>query len=55
MKPAPAQNVLGNTKSERFENAICTIFRVSKETLLKSEAKLKTMNRRMRAKAKKPA
>jgi hypothetical protein len=41
MKPLPAPNVPGNTEAEKFENAVRKIFSVSKEELLKQEAKLK--------------
>lgn len=41
MKPAPAPNVAGNTEAERFDNAVRKIFSVSKEDLLKREAKWK--------------
>lgn len=41
MKPLPAPNVSGNTEAERFDNAVRTIFTVSKEDVLKEEAKWK--------------
>ena len=41
MKPLPAPNVPGNTDAERFDNAVRKIFSVSKEELLKREAKEK--------------
>jgi hypothetical protein len=41
MKPAPAPNVPGNTEAERFDNALRKMFTVSKEDLLKEEAKWK--------------
>jgi hypothetical protein len=40
-KPAPAPHVPGATPWERFDNAIRSVFKVSKEALLKEEAKLK--------------
>ena len=51
MKPAPAPHVPGNTEFERFDNAVRMIFTVSKEELLKREAKWKrTRARKKRAK-----
>jgi uncharacterized membrane protein len=41
MKPAPAPNVPGNTEAERMDNALRKILTVSKEDLLKAEAKWK--------------
>ncbi len=41
MKPLPAPNVPGNTEAERFDNAVRKMFSVSKEELLKREAKWK--------------
>lgn len=41
MKPLPAPNIPGNTEAERFDNAVRKIFSVSKEELLKREAKWK--------------
>jgi len=41
MKPAPAPNVPGNTEAERMDNALRKILTVSKEALLKEEAKWK--------------
>jgi hypothetical protein len=41
MKPLPAPNVPGNTEAERFDNAVRRMFSVSKEELLKREAKWK--------------
>ncbi len=41
MKPAPAPNVPGNTEAERFDNAVRKMFSVSKEELMKREAKWK--------------
>jgi hypothetical protein len=39
MKPAPAPNVPGSTEFERFDNAFRKVLTVSKEDLLKAEAK----------------
>jgi len=47
MKPLPAPKVPGNTEAERFDNAVRKMLCVSKEDLLKEEAKDK------RAKARK--
>ena len=41
MRPLPAPNVPGNTEAERFDNAVRKIFSVSKEEVLKREAKWK--------------
>lgn len=41
MKPLPAPNVPGKTEAERMDNAIRKMFSVSKEDLLKKEAKWK--------------
>jgi hypothetical protein len=46
MKPAPAPNVPGNTEAERFDNAVRKMFSVSKEELLKREAKWKRARER---------
>lgn len=46
MKPAPAPHVPGNTEAERFDNAVRTIFTVSKEAYLKEEARLKKLRER---------
>jgi len=40
-KPTPAPNVPGNTEAERMDNALRKILTVSKEDLLKEEAKWK--------------
>jgi hypothetical protein len=55
MKPAPAANVPGNTERERMDYAVRKMFRVPKETVLQKEARQLAINRRKRAKAKKPA
>jgi hypothetical protein len=39
MKPLPAPNVPGNTDAERFDNAVRKMFTVSKDDVLKAEAK----------------
>jgi hypothetical protein len=41
MKPLPAPNIPGKTDFERFDNAVRKMFSVSKEELLKREAKWK--------------
>jgi hypothetical protein len=41
MKPLPAPNVPGNTDAERMSNALRKVLTVSKEDLLKEEAKWK--------------
>jgi|SRR5436309_11445789 len=41
MKPASAPDVPGNTEFERFDNAVRKVVTVSKEDLLKAEAKWK--------------
>jgi hypothetical protein len=41
MKPAPAPNIPGNTEFERFDNAFRKVLTVSKEDLVKAEAKWK--------------
>jgi len=55
MKPQPPPYVPGSTEAERFDNAIRQIFSVSKEDVLREEARQKAANRKKRAKAKKPA
>ena len=51
MKPLPAPHVPGNTEWERFDNAFRKIITISKDALLKDEAK----QARERKRAKKPA
>ena len=41
MKPLPAPAVPGNSEAERMDNAVRQMFTVSKEALLKEEAKQK--------------
>jgi hypothetical protein len=56
MKPAPAPNVPGKTEFERIDNAVRAMFNVSKEDVLKEEAKRKKARARARKKrAKKPS
>jgi hypothetical protein len=51
MRPLPAPDVPGDTEWERFDNAFRKIITVSKEALLKDEAKRKrARERRKRAK-----
>jgi hypothetical protein len=52
MRPAPAPNVPGDTPSERMRNARHMVLAVSKEDLLKREAKWKQAPARKRAKTK---
>jgi hypothetical protein len=46
MKPLPAPNVPGKTEFERFDNAMRQVFTVSKDDLLKKEAKDKRKKER---------
>jgi hypothetical protein len=50
MKPLPAPNVPGNTPSERLSNALRMVLSVSKEDLLKKEARTKRVRDKKRAK-----
>jgi len=51
MKPSPPPHVPGNTDAERMDNAVRALFSVSKEDLLKAEAKEKLARaRKKRAK-----
>ncbi len=51
MKPLPPPYVPGNTEAERMDNAVRKMFSVSKEALLKHEAKeARTRERKKRAK-----
>jgi hypothetical protein len=52
MKPLSAPSVPGNTEAERFDNAVRKMFTVSKEALLREEAKQKRTRDTKRAKAK---
>jgi hypothetical protein len=53
MKPLPPPHVPGNSEAERFDNAVRKMFSVSKEDLLKAEAKWRHGRERKR-RAKKP-
>jgi hypothetical protein len=55
MKPLPAPNVPDNTDAERFDNALRAVLTVSKEDLLKAEAKRKKERERKRRATKKHA
>jgi hypothetical protein len=46
MKPLPAPRVPGKTESERFDNALRQVFSVSKDELLKREAREKRKKER---------
>ena len=51
MKPLPAPNVPGKTEFERFDNAVRQVLSVSKEELLRREAReQKTREHKKRAK-----
>ena len=51
MKPLPAPEVPGNTEAERMDNALRKVLTVSKDALLKAEAKWKRSRaRKKRAK-----
>ena len=54
MKPLPPPYVPGNTEAERFDNAVRKILTVSKEEIVKREAKWKR-GRKEKKRAKKPA
>ncbi len=41
MKPLPSPHVAGNSEFERFDNAVRQVLSVSKEELLKREAREK--------------
>jgi len=49
MKPHPAPAVPGNTDSERMSNALRMVLTVSKDELLKKEARLKRASAKKRA------
>ena len=55
MKPLPAPNVPGNSEAERMDAAVRKMFTVSKDELLKEEAKQKTARDRDRKKLAKKA
>ncbi len=48
MKPLPAPDVPGKTEFERFDNAMRQVLSVSKEELLKREARYKKTRERKR-------
>ena len=50
MKPLPAPKVPGNTEAERMSNALRMVLTVSKEDLLKEEAKQKRNREKKRSK-----
>jgi len=50
MKPQTAPNVPGNTDAERMSNALRMVLTVSKEDLLKKEARVKRASEKKRAK-----
>lgn len=50
MKPQPAPPVPGNTDAERLSNALRMVLTVSKDELLKKEARLKRASAKKRAK-----
>jgi len=51
MKPLPAPQVPGKTEFERFDNAMRQVLSVSKEELLKREAREKRPRKRRRKKS----
>ena len=53
MKPNPAPNVPGSTEAERFDSAVRAVLTVSKDSLLKAEAKWKKARAKRKA-GKKP-
>lgn len=53
MKPEPAPNVKGKSPWDRFDNAVRAVFSVSKEEVLKEEAKLKRQREKKRKRVKK--
>ena len=55
MRPAPAPHVPGNTEQERMDYAVRKMFTVSKDDVLKEEARQKRARARKRAKAKRAA
>jgi hypothetical protein len=55
MKPLPAPDIPGNTEAKRMDNAVRMMFSVSKDELLKREAKWKSGQARKKRKAKKSA
>jgi hypothetical protein len=55
MRPSPPPHVPGSTEAERFDNAVRKMFSVSKEDIMREEARQKAASRKKRAKAKKTA
>jgi hypothetical protein len=55
MKPQPAPDVPGNTPWEKLDNAVRKVFSVSKEAVLKEEARLKAQRQQAKSKPKKPS
>lgn len=52
MKPLPAPNVPGDTPGQRLSNALRMVLTVSKDELLRKEARLKRASAKKRARAK---
>jgi len=52
MKPQPPPRVPGNTEAERMDNAVRKMFSVSKEDILKAEAKEKRQHKKKKRAAK---
>jgi hypothetical protein len=50
MKPLPAPHIPGETEAERMDNAVRKMFSVSKDDILKEEARLKRARDRKRGK-----
>jgi hypothetical protein len=50
MKPLPPPEVPGDTEAERMDNAVRKMFTVSKDAVLKQEAKEKRQRAKRRAK-----
>ena len=50
MKPLPPPDVPGNTEAERMDNAVRKMFSVSKQDVMKPEAKWKRAREKKRAK-----
>jgi|ERR1041384_7905966 len=51
VKPSPPPRVPGNTEAERMDNAVRKMFSVSKEDVLKQEAKGKRLREKKREEA----
>jgi hypothetical protein len=54
MKPSPPPHVPGNTEAERMDNAVCRMFSVSKEDIVKAEEQWKRQHQSRKKRAKKP-